>query len=94
MELWGVDVKPKQINELRVDTPSAARQNRASGTISVEVNIDEAGRVTSAKAVKGLPSDFGMNRACQEAAMKLKYSPAISGGVPVKTKMTFTIHVK
>lgn len=94
VELWGVDVKPKQISELRVDTPSAARQNRASGTIYVEVHIDEEGKVTSAKVVKGLPFDYGMNRACEEAAMKLKYSPAISNGVPVKTKMTFPIHVK
>lgn len=94
VDLWGVDVKPKQLNQLKVDTPSAARQNRATGTIYVEVNIDESGRVTSAKAVKGLPTDFGMNRACEEAAMKLRYSPAISAGVPVKTKMTFPILVK
>jgi TonB family protein len=94
VELWGVDVKPKQISELRVDMPSAARQNRASGTIYVEVAIDETGRVTGAKVVKGLPSDFGLNRACEDAAMKLKYSPAISGGVPVKTKMTFPILVR
>jgi TonB family protein len=94
VELWGVDVKPKQLNELRVDMPSAARQNRASGTIHVEVTIDETGQVTGAKVVKGLPSDFGLNRACEDAAMKLKYSPAISGGVPVKTKMTFPIHVR
>ena len=26
VEMWGLDVKPKQINDLRVDTPSAARQ--------------------------------------------------------------------
>jgi TonB family protein len=94
VELWGVDVKPKQINELRVDMPSAARQNRAAGTIYVEVAIDETGRVTGAKVVKGLPSDFGLNRACEDAALKLKYSPAISGGVPVKTKMTFPILVR
>jgi TonB family protein len=94
VELWGVDVKPKQINELRVDMPSVARQNKASGTIYVEVAIDETGRVTGAKVVKGLASDFGLNRACEEAAMKLKYSPAISAGVPVKTKMTFPILVR
>ncbi len=94
VELWGVDVKPKQINNLRVDMPSVARQNKASGTIYVEVAIDETGRVTGAKVVKGLPSDFGLNRACEEAAMKLKYSPAISAGVPVKTKMTFPILVR
>ncbi len=94
VELWGVDAKPKQLNQLRVDMPTVARQNRVSGTIYVEVLIDEAGQVTSAKVVKGLASDFGMNQACEEAASKLKYSPAFKDGVPVKTKMTFPILVK
>ena len=94
VELWGVDAKPKQINQLRVDMPTVARQNRVSGTIYVEVLIDETGQVSSAKVVKGLVSDFGMNQACEEAASKLKFSPAFKDGVPVKTKMTFPILVK
>lgn len=94
VELWGVDVKPKQLNELRVDMPSAARQNRVAGTIYMEVHIDETGKVTSAKVIKGLPFDFGVDRACQEAAMKLRYSPAFKEGTPVSTKMTFPIQVR
>lgn len=94
VELWGVDVKPKQLNELRVDMPSAARQNRVAGTLYMEVQIDETGKVTAAKVVKGLPFDFGVDRACQEAAMKLRYSPAFKAGVPVSTKMTFPIQVR
>ena len=35
-----------------------------------------------------------MNQACQDAAMKLKYSPALKDGVPVKTKLTFPILIK
>jgi TonB family protein len=94
VELWGVDVRPKQLNDIRIDATPGARQNRLSGTIYVEVLIDEAGRVVSAKVVKGLSPDYGMNQACQDAAMKLKYSPALKDGVPVKTKLTFPILIK
>jgi TonB family protein len=94
VEMWGLDVKPKQINDLRVNTPSAAVSQHLTGTVYVEVQIDETGKVTGAKVVKGLGADFGLNAACEEAALKLKFSPAISKGVPVKTKMTFPILFK
>ena len=92
--MWSVDVKPKQIGEMRVDMPAAARQNRLKGTIYIEVSIEETGKVSSAKIIKGIASDFGMNRACEEAAMRLKYSPPMKDGVPVKTKYTFPVVVK
>jgi TonB family protein len=94
VEMWGVDVKPKQINDLRVSPPSAAVSQHLTGTVYVEVQIDETGKVTGARVVKGLGSDFGLNAACEDAALKLKFSPAISKGVPVKTKMTFPILFK
>ncbi len=94
VEMWGLDVKPKQISDLRVSPPSAAVSQHLTGTVYVEVQIDETGKVTAAKVVKGLGSDFGLNAACEEAAMRLKFSPGISKGVPVKTKMTFPILFK
>ena len=92
--LWAVDLKPKQQGEIKITVTPAARQNRASGTIYVEVTIDETGRVSEAKIVRGLNPDYGMNDACQEAAAKLKYTPAVKDGVPVKTKLTFPILIK
>lgn len=88
VELWNVDVKPKQLNEFHVEPTPGVRLNHPTGTIVVEVLVDKTGKVASATVVKGLKPDYGMNAACQEAALRLKYSPALKDGVPVKTKMT------
>jgi len=92
--LWAVDVKPKAQSEIKISVTQGARQNHASGTIYVEISIDETGKVSEAKIVKGLNPDYGMNDECQAAAAKVKYSPAVKDGVPVKTKMTFPILIK
>jgi TonB family protein len=92
--LWAVDLKPKAQGEIKISVTQGARQNHASGMIYVEVSIDETGKVSEAKIVKGLNPDYGMNDECQAAAAKVKYSPAVKDGVPVKTKMTFPIIVK
>jgi TonB family protein len=94
VELWAVDIKPKQTNQLQVDVTSPARQNRLKGTFYVEVSVDETGAVTDAQVVRGPVPDYGMNDSCRRAGMKLRYSPALKDGVPVKTKVTFPIVMK
>lgn len=94
VELWAVDVKPKQLGDIRITATPMARQNHLSGTVWVEVQIDETGAVTSAKAIKGPAIDYGMNAACVDAAKKLRYSPAMKDGVPVKTQLTFPVVIK
>lgn len=94
VELWAVDLKPQRQGDLKVTVTPAARQNRLSGTIYVEVTIDEAGRVVESKVVRGLNPDYGMNDVCREAASRLKYTPAVKEGVPVRTKLTFPIMIK
>jgi TonB family protein len=94
VELWAVDLKPQRQGDLKVTVTPAARSNRLSGTIYVEVTIDETGKVVDSKVVRGLNPDYGMNDVCREAASRLKYTPAVKEGVPVKTKMTFPIMIK
>jgi TonB family protein len=94
VELWAVDVKPKQLGDLKIEATPMARQNHLSGTIWVEVQINETGAVTSASVVKGPSLDYGMNATCVEAAKGLRYSPAMKDGVPVKTKLTFPVVIK
>lgn len=94
VELWAVDIKPKQTNSLQLDVTSPARQNRLKGTFFVEVDVNERGEVTDARVVRGPSPDFGMNDACRRAALKLKFSPALKDGVPVRTKVTFPIVMK
>lgn len=69
--------------------PTFARQVNASGEVKVMVQINEQGRVTSAKAVSGHPVLQG---AAEEAAKRWVFSPAILAGkaVPSQTVLVFT----
>ncbi|MEJ2368265.1 MAG: TonB family protein [Acidobacteriota bacterium] len=92
--LWKVDVKPKIIKRALPRYSALARQHNVQGTIYVQVTINQTGKATEAKIVKGLKNDFGMNDACLAAALKSRYSPAIKNGIPVTTNLTYSIVLK
>jgi TonB family protein len=64
-----------------------ARQAGAQGTVSVQVLIDESGKVISAKAVKGHPL---LLAAAQQAAMGARFSPTKLSDQPVKVSGVIT----
>lgn len=94
VDLWAVDVKPRETKKVPVAYTPQARQNKVQGTVYVEVAISETGQVTSATVVRGLKPDYGLHDACVKAALETRYSPAIKDGVPVKTKMTYPVVFK
>ena len=49
---------PRPVSAMAPEFPNVGRQARVSGTVPVDVSIDEAGRVLSAKVVDGGPSMF------------------------------------
>ena len=61
--------------------PAIAKAARASGTVSVQVTIDETGRVISARAVGGHPL---LQAAAVQAANGARFSPTLLSGQPVK----------
>jgi protein TonB len=61
--------------------PEPARRMRLSGTISVEVVVDETGKVISAKATGGSPI---LTDAAVKAAYRAHFSPTLLSGQPVK----------
>jgi len=61
--------------------PAAARAVRASGTVNVQVTIDENGNVISAMAVSGHPL---LRQSSEQAARQAKFSPILLSGQPVK----------
>ena len=63
--------------------PSIARSARASGSVSVLVTVDEAGKVITARAINGHPLLRGE---AEIAARKARFSPVIISGEPVKVK--------
>jgi len=67
--------------------PAAARAVRASGAVSVQVLIDEDGRVVSANAVNGHPL---LRQAAEQAARSARFSPTALSGQPVKVSGIIT----
>ena len=65
--------------------PEPAKRMRQSGTVSVEVVIDETGKVIAAQATSG-PST--LRDAALQAALKARFSPTKLSGQPVKVSGT------
>jgi protein TonB len=77
----GGAVNGKAINLVKPAYPAAAKAIRASGTVIVQVVIDESGRVISASASSGHPLLRGPAVA---AAQATRFSPTTLSGQPVK----------
>ena len=67
--------------------PLLARENRAKGTVVVQVTIDEAGKVLSAKAVSGAAELADVS---EKAALKSRFMPTYLSGYPVSVTGVIT----
>lgn len=77
----------KAISLPRPPYPPIARAAGASGSVSVQVLIDEKGNVVSASAVSGHPL---LRAAAVNAARGAKFSPTMLSGQPVKVSGVIT----
>jgi len=64
-----------------------AKRARAQGSVSVQVLIDETGRVISAKALSGSPF---LTLEAQKAAMQARFAPTLLSNQPVKVSGVIT----
>lgn len=71
--------------------PPMAKNIRVQGRVSVQVLIDEQGRVMSAKAVDGHPL---LVAAAQQAALQARFKPTLLSQVPVKVSGVITYDFK
>jgi len=71
--------------------PPIARQMRIQGRVSVQVLIDEQGRVISATAVDGHPT---LTPAAQRAALGARFKPTLLSEIPVKVSGVITYDFK
>lgn len=61
--------------------PKIARDAHAQGPVSVQILVDEQGRVISAQATSGHPL---LRQAAAQAALQARFTPTILNGQPVK----------
>jgi protein TonB len=67
--------------------PVEARRKNVSGTVTVEIEIDEDGKVASARAASGPDA---LRAAAVKAAYKARFKPAMVEGKPVKFSAALT----
>ena len=65
--------------------PDPARRSRTSGVVTVEVVVDETGKIISAQASSGPAM---LRDAAVQAALKARFSPTLLSGQPVKVSGT------
>lgn len=92
----GAAVSGGLLNERAIEKPAppypqVARAARASGTVTVQVTVDEQGRVVDAKAVSGHPL---LQAAAVAAARQARFRPTLLSGKPVKVTGTLTYDFK
>jgi TonB family protein len=71
----------KATNLPKPSYPAIAKAAKASGTVTVQVTVDESGKVISAKALGGHPL---LQQAAIQAAYQAEFSPTMLSGQPVK----------
>lgn len=79
--------KPKKIVPPSYTTE--AQQAEIEGPVRLEVVIDEAGRITAAKVLRGL--GYGLDEAAVAAAREMIFEPARRCGKPIASTLTFNI---
>ena len=77
----------KAISLPKPSYPPVAKAARQTGTVTVQVTIDENGKVISARAISGPPL---LMAAAQQAAYGARFSPTKLSGQPVKVTGVIT----
>lgn len=86
-QISGGVLNGKAVDLPKPEYPAEARADRETGAVSIQILIDEAGKVIRAGAVSGAPS---LQLAAREAACGSKFSPTTLGGEPVKVSGVIT----
>jgi TonB family protein len=86
-------VPARLLHTVQAQYPAMARQIRAEGEVLLEIEVDAAGNVLSAKALSGPPI---LREAAIEAVRRWKYQPATLGDKPIASrdsvKVDFHLH--
>jgi protein TonB len=82
--------RPQPLHPILPRYTEAARRAGVQGTVIVEAIIDEQGRATDVRILRGLP--MGLDRAAVEAIQQVTFKPAMIGNRAVKVYFTLTVN--
>lgn len=82
--------RPEIVHQVQPKYTELARRSGTQGTVIVEAIIDEQGRVTNVRVLRGLP--MGLDRAAVDAIQQWRFKPATLADRPVKVYYTLTVN--
>ena len=82
--------RPEVLHSVQPRYSELARRAGVQGTVIVEATIDQQGRVTDVRVLRGLP--MNLDRAAVEAIQQWRFKPAMMGDHPVKVYYTLTVN--
>lgn len=86
--IGGNVLESKLIKRVVPEYPALARQARVSGTVVLQVNVDEEGNVFDVRILSGHPL---LEEAAVRAVRQWKYSPTLLNGEPVPVVAMVTV---
>jgi TonB family protein len=88
------DEPPVSINSVMPNYPDLARRTGLEGVVWLEVLIDNDGNVRDVSVTKSNNKDMGFEDAATAAAWKSIWKPAISNGLPIAVRVTYSVVFK
>ena len=77
---------------MEAEYTAEAREERIQGVVILRLQIDEAGSVTDAEVLKGLP--LGLSEAAVAAARQWRFDPATRDGAPVAAQRNVVVEFR
>lgn len=78
----------------KIRYPEIAKRAGIEGKVLVSAYIDEKGNVIHTAIIKGIGQNCGIDEAAMEAINQVKFKPAVSANVPVKSKVIIPVMFK
>jgi TonB family protein len=92
VRVGGSIAPPRVLEQTRPEYMQEAMAARVEGTVTLEVLVDEQGRVADARAIKSIPL---LDRSALDAVRQWRFTPTMVGGEPVpvllQVEMQFTL---
>ncbi|HEV7903304.1 MAG TPA: TonB family protein [Pyrinomonadaceae bacterium] len=87
-EVQGGVLNGKAVYKPQPEYPASAKSVRAQGVVTVQVIVDETGKVIEAKATRY--PHLSLVWAAEEAALRARFTPTLLSGSPVKVRGIIT----
>ena len=79
---------PRVIKEVKPDYTDAAKQQRISGSVWLQIVVTEQGDVGDVEVTRSLDKEYGLDDQAVTAARQWKFEPGKKGDKPVPVQVT------